>query len=279
LTHIIEWPMSFLIVIGLTWHDMTTPHVDADTQQHGMGMGPLLLLIDTSSTLLDCSIERLVQTERQTGQNWFQLVSRKTSWNWLVNYNWTEFNQLPMVWSGCLKIGLWLQLCLMRVQKPDWTKLLNTKSTSFNEGRGRKKAWGDQVWAWVIVVGGKRAVMAVDIPAITLITTVGVLNSQVTHSKIYVWHRFPGVSLLSPCVMTLTCVCVSCLVHPCSPVLHICTWIEPSSIVMGKGLGTLQGSWVGVRRVTVRVKISGPSTNPYPHEGSRVSHYNFSPCY
>jgi len=145
-----------------------------------------------------------------------------------------------MVWSGCLKIGLWLQLHLMRVQKPDWTKLLNTKSTSLNEGRGRKKAWGDQVWAWVIVVGGKRAVTVVDIPAITPITTVRVLNSQVTHSKIYVWHRFPGVSLLSPCVMTLTCVCVlSCTsLLSCTSYLHL-NWTLLNSD--GQGFGNPPG--------------------------------------
>ena len=64
--------------------------------------------------------------------------------------------------------------------------------------------------------GGKKAVTAVDIPAVILITTIGVLNSRAAHSKIYARHRFPGVSLLSPCVVILVCVCVSYLVHPLS---------------------------------------------------------------
>jgi len=41
--------------------------------------------------------------------DWSQPVSRKTGWNWFVYYNWTEVNQLSMVWSGCLKIRLQLQ--------------------------------------------------------------------------------------------------------------------------------------------------------------------------
>ena len=56
--------------------------------------------------------------------------------------------------------------------------------------------------------------MGGDIGAVTLVTTVGVLNSHAAHSKICVRHRFPGVSLLSLCVVILICVWVSSLVHP-----------------------------------------------------------------
>ena len=132
-----KWPTSLFIIIRLTQHKdgvmMMMTQDDDNMQQHGTrttwqwhttttGNS----LIATSTYIHVGSIERPVWTEGRTNQNWSQLVLKKTSWNWLVKYNWTKVNWSGMVWSGCLIIGLWLQLHLIKVQKLDQTGPLNT---------------------------------------------------------------------------------------------------------------------------------------------------------
>jgi len=86
----------------------------------------------------------------------------------------------------------------------------------------------------------------------------------------------PSIPLIKICEGAITKVTSNGLTGPnwvmwCVQMMSLLALCEVESYVLGeillvmcKGLSTLQGSGVGVRRVRVRVRILWPSTNPWP---------------